>query len=54
MKIVSLQSVGFGANDRDKDDEFFNQTLDRIVSDPKVKKALEMFGDEQLKKGDAK
>ena len=46
MKIVSLQSVGLVENDSDKDDEFFNQTLDRIVSDPKVKKALEMLGDE--------
>lgn len=29
-----------------KQDEFFKQTLDRIVSEPKVKKVLEMLGDD--------
>lgn len=32
--------------DKEKDDEFFNQNLERIVSDPKVQKVLEMLGDE--------
>ncbi len=32
--------------DKEKYDEFFNQTLDRIISDPKVKKVLEMLGDD--------
>lgn len=34
---------------REKDenqDEFFKQTLDRIVSEPKVQKVLEMLGDD--------
>lgn len=33
-------------SDKEKGDEFFKQTLERIVSNPKVKKVLEMLGDD--------
>ncbi|TDV88494.1 hypothetical protein C7818_11713 [Leuconostoc mesenteroides] len=33
-------------NDKEKDDEYFNKTLERIVGDPKVQKVLEMLGDD--------
>lgn len=31
-------------SEKEKDDEFFKQTLERIVSNPKVQRVLEMLG----------